>query len=273
MPGRGVQLAGSRGADLRPVADGGTQAAVRRPAAEEPTERRRGRGGVERIRTRMPSGCCAASCSAAYRRPVAEARGGSVSWRSSTGAMATGNSFHRRDDRRVHGGALLARFVCLEEKPGPLDDYALASRLSFFLWNSEPDDDAARAGGAGRAAQAGGAAGADGPDARRPEVAAVRGRVPRLLARPAEDRRTSPDATLYPDYYLDDLLVESAVEETQLFFAELLRGDSAGAECRRRRTSRCSTSGWPTHYGLAGRGGRGDAAGAAAGGQRRAAGC
>src|SRR4029453_16734884 len=27
------------------------------------------------------------------------------------------------------------------------------------------------------------------------------------------------------DYYLDDLLVESAVDETRLFFAELLRGD------------------------------------------------
>src|SRR5262249_6930893 len=30
-------------------------------------------------------------------------------------------------------------FITLEEKPGPLDDYALASRLSYFLWNSEPD--------------------------------------------------------------------------------------------------------------------------------------
>ena len=30
-------------------------------------------------------------------------------------------------------------FVTLEEKPGPLDDHALASRLSYFLWNSEPD--------------------------------------------------------------------------------------------------------------------------------------
>jgi hypothetical protein len=36
---------------------------------------------------------------------------------------------------------------------------------------------------------------------------------------------TSPDSELYPDYYLDDLLTESAREETQLFFVELLRGD------------------------------------------------
>ncbi len=33
---------------------------------------------------------------------------------------------------------------------------------------------------------------------------------------------TAPDATLYPDYQLDDLLVESMTEETQLFLAELV---------------------------------------------------
>ena len=29
---------------------------------------------------------------------------------------------------------------------------------------------------------------------------------------------TSPDETLYPDYYLDDFLTESSVEETHAFF-------------------------------------------------------
>ena len=41
------------------------------------------------------------------------------------------------------------RFLYLKETPGPLDDYALASRLSYFLWSSMPDDelfDLARAG-------------------------------------------------------------------------------------------------------------------------------
>jgi hypothetical protein len=37
---------------------------------------------------------------------------------------------------------------------------------------------------------------------------------------------TAPDANLYSDYYLDDLLEESALEETRLFFAELLKNDS-----------------------------------------------
>jgi hypothetical protein len=31
-------------------------------------------------------------------------------------------------------------FLFTDEKPGRLDDYALASRLSFFLVNSEPDE-------------------------------------------------------------------------------------------------------------------------------------
>jgi len=30
-------------------------------------------------------------------------------------------------------------FVCLEERPGRLNDYELASRLAFFLWNTAPD--------------------------------------------------------------------------------------------------------------------------------------
>jgi hypothetical protein len=112
-------------------------------------------------------------------------------------------------------------FVCLEERPGPLDAPALASRLSYFLWNSPPDD-------ALRAA-----------DLSRPEV--LRAQADRLLDDPRSRRfvdafldywldlrrvnATSPDAALYPDYYLDDLIVESATEETQLFFAELLRRD------------------------------------------------
>ena len=31
-------------------------------------------------------------------------------------------------------------FVFVEEKPGRLDDHALATRLALFLWNSVPDD-------------------------------------------------------------------------------------------------------------------------------------
>jgi hypothetical protein len=36
---------------------------------------------------------------------------------------------------------------------------------------------------------------------------------------------TAPDPDMYSDYYLDDLLAESAQGETQAFFTELLKGD------------------------------------------------
>src|SRR5204862_6804572 len=31
-------------------------------------------------------------------------------------------------------------FLFLHEKPGKLDDFALAGRLSYFLWSSTPDE-------------------------------------------------------------------------------------------------------------------------------------
>jgi len=116
-------------------------------------------------------------------------------------------------------------FICLEEKAGPLDDHAIAARLAFFLWNSAPDAGLRKV--------------ADQGELRRPEV--LRLQTNRLLDHPKSrqfvdafldywlDLRkiqaTAPDSALYNDYYLDDLLTESAQEETQLFIAELLRND------------------------------------------------
>lgn len=116
-------------------------------------------------------------------------------------------------------------FVFVEEHPGRLDDYAIATRLALFLWNSEPDE-ALRA----RAAQG---------ELRRPEV--LRAETERLLSDPKARRfvdaftdywldlrkveDTSPSSTLYNDYELDDPLKQAAIEETRLFIAELVRGD------------------------------------------------
>lgn len=112
-------------------------------------------------------------------------------------------------------------FVCLEERPGPLDRDALASRLSYFLWNSPPDDEL-------RSVEIG-------------KASVLRAQIERMIDDPRSRRfvdafidywldlrrvnATSPDAALYPDYYLDDLLVESADEEPRMFFQELLRKD------------------------------------------------
>jgi hypothetical protein len=140
-------------------------------------------------------------------------------------ALKKGNTF--TDSMIAAYTAVLCspEFVCLEEKPGRLDDYALASRLSFFLWNSAPDDELRQC--------------ATRNELHQPDV--LRKQTERLL-NDAKSRRfvdafldywldlrkilaTAPDSGLYPDYYLDDLLTESALEETQLFFAELLRKD------------------------------------------------
>ncbi len=116
-------------------------------------------------------------------------------------------------------------FLFVEEKPGRLDEYALATRLALFLWNSPPDE-ALR----GRA---------DRGELGRPAVLASE--TERMLADPRAGRfvnafldywldlrkidDTTPSTTLYNDYYLDDALEEAALAETRLYFDEMLRKD------------------------------------------------
>jgi hypothetical protein len=113
-------------------------------------------------------------------------------------------------------------FVYLQEKPGRLDHYALATRLALFLWNSVPDA-ALR-----EKAQRG--------ELQRPEV--LRAETERMLADPRSERfteafldywlelrkmsDTTPSTTLYPDYYLDDMLTEAALTETRLYFRAMM---------------------------------------------------
>ncbi len=80
-------------------------------------------------------------------------------------------------------------FIGLTESLGPLDDHALAARLSYFLWNSPPDDEAPPAGRSPGAPRSGDPPPAGRSIAGRPEVPPVRRRLPRLLARPPQDRR------------------------------------------------------------------------------------
>jgi hypothetical protein len=117
------------------------------------------------------------------------------------------------------------RFICIEESPGRLDDWALATRLSLFLWNSTPD-------AALRELAARG-------ELHRPEV--LDRETERMLNDPKSARmveafldywldlrrvdETSPSTTLYSDYYIDDALVEASLAETRLFFADLLAHD------------------------------------------------
>jgi hypothetical protein len=111
-------------------------------------------------------------------------------------------------------------FLYHVEPEGPLDDYALACRLSYFLWNSLPDARLTELATAGKLHE--------------PEV--LKGEVERLLKdeksqRFVEDflgqwlslRRiasTDPDRKLYPEFnaYLQD----SMAAETRAYFRELV---------------------------------------------------
>jgi mono/diheme cytochrome c family protein len=114
-------------------------------------------------------------------------------------------------------------FLFLREPAGRLDDFALASRLSYFLWSSLPDEPLLADARAGRLAQA----------------AVMHAQVERMLddaksARFVENftgqwlglrniAATTPDKKLNPGF--DDALQEAMVQETQRFFTEMLRGD------------------------------------------------
>jgi len=104
-----------------------------------------------------------------------------------------------------------------------LDDYAVASRLSYFLWSSRPDAALLRL--------------ADKGELRTPDV--LRAQVEQMLNDPRGRRftanfagqwldlrsinATSPDPQLYGEF--DDFLFWSMPRETELFFEEILRAD------------------------------------------------
>ncbi|MBV9468596.1 MAG: DUF1592 domain-containing protein [Abitibacteriaceae bacterium] len=140
-------------------------------------------------------------------------------------AMAGGYSFQEAMLAGYTAVLCSPGFLYLDENPGRLDTYALASRLSYFLWNSPPDDTLLALASSGQL--------------RRPEV--LKAQTDRLLDDEKSRRfveafldywldlrkinANDADVELYPDYQLDDLLVESSVAETQSFFGELLHRD------------------------------------------------
>lgn len=110
-------------------------------------------------------------------------------------------------------------------QPGELDDFALAERLSFFLGESIPDESLSDLAQQGKL--------------RDPET--LRAEVDRLLDMPEAKRfvkefldawlkldeinDTDPDRDLYPEYAGDWWLVNSMVEESRLYFADLIAAD------------------------------------------------
>ena len=116
-------------------------------------------------------------------------------------------------------------------KPGEnyrISDRALASRLSFFLWGTPPDDILFQSAENGELSQ--------------PEV--LEAQVKRMLGDPKatslgsrfanqwlrlEDlEKVHPDRLIYPDFY--EQLADGMIEETQLFFNSLVREDRSVLE-------------------------------------------
>ena len=158
----------------------------------------------------------------AYRHPVPE---GEVERFAKIADKATASGYSFQDAMiAAYSAALISpAFVTLEEKPGRLDSHALASRLSYFLWNTEPDATLRQL--------------ADRNQLQDPAI--LKAQAKRLLADARSQRfvtafldywldlrklnNQSPDENIYADYYLDDYLVESAGDETRAFFTEMLR--------------------------------------------------
>lgn len=141
------------------------------------------------------------------------------------GALQSGSTFAEAMLTGYTAVLCSPTYLYLREKPGRLDDHALAARLAYFLWNSPPDAELRTLAAAGKLHD--------------PKV--LRTQTERLLADPRSHRfvetftdywldlrkagANDPDNLLYPDYYLDDHLVESARDESHATFAELLRGN------------------------------------------------
>jgi hypothetical protein len=123
--------------------------------------------------------------------------------------------------RHAYKAALTStQFLFHHEVPGPLHPCALASRLSFWLWNSQPDADLLSAAATGSLLE--------------PDV--LHAQVDRMLNDPRSHRfvadfldqwlnlrnidATDPDASLYPEF--NRYLKESMLLESRAFFRELI---------------------------------------------------
>lgn len=138
-------------------------------------------------------------------------------------AIAEGQDFV--DVIRIPLRAILSspQFLLLTGKAGELDDYELASRLSYFLWKSLPDDELFELAGKGELS----------------DTKVLRQQVDRMLQddrsqrfirdfsgqwlRLNEIEATTPDEKLYPEY--DEILHWSICQETEAFFTELITQD------------------------------------------------
>jgi hypothetical protein len=183
----------------------------------------------------------------AFRRPVSDETRvryvGLVEER-----LKAGDSFESAMRWAVRAALCSADFLYHYEPP-MLDDYALANRLSYFLWNSLPDEELTAIAASGTLH----------------EPHTLRAQVSRLL----KDKRSSrfvedflgqwlklrsiaandPDKKLYPEF--SPYLQESMVAETRAYFRELLDRDLDAAHVIRSDFAMINDK-LATHYGIEG---------------------
>jgi len=135
--------------------------------------------------------------------------------------LGAGDSFENALRTAVRAIFCSPKFLYLQEKPGRLDDHALASRLSYFLTRTAPDAELLQAADSGRLAS----------------EQELLSQTDRLLDHPKAERFiadftdawldlrniefTNPDKKLFPEY--DPYLQYSMLKETRGFFATLLK--------------------------------------------------
>ena len=135
-------------------------------------------------------------------------------------AIDAGTSFHRAMLDSYKAVLCSPHFFLLAEQPGPLDNYCIASRLSYFIWHTAPDEALLSAAASGTLATREGRA----------------AQLERLLKDPRSVRfehsfvdqwldlkninATTPDGVLYAE--IPPAMTVSAEQETRRFFHDLL---------------------------------------------------
>lgn len=134
-------------------------------------------------------------------------------------------------------------------RPGRVDDVALASRLSFFLWAAAPDAELVELASAGRLSDPQTLAAQIDRMLDDPRSAALAGRFASQWLRLQDLDAVHPNSLLFPDY--DDQLAASMRRETELFFEHVLRAGESALELLRADYTFVDER-LAHHYGLAG---------------------
>ena len=155
-----------------------------------------------------------------FRRPVSQKEVDSFVGLAKP-ALEEGRDFHEAIRLPLRSMFVSPQFLFFDSAPGKLNDFQLASRLSYFLWRSLPDDELYELAEQGQLSE--------------PKI--LEQQVERMLDDEKSTRfvqdfvgqayrlyqidATSPDEHLYPEF--DDVLNNALTRETELFIAELVK--------------------------------------------------